>query len=146
MIGPKISTPSLFAFPGVGVRKYYADPDHKDASQELVLFCNQGITEDHEGISIYEVDDSTGYILVSDQQANEFHIFTREGEPDNPHSHQLVKVIKVSTNESDGSEVTSVALNDNFPQGLFVAMSDNKTFHYYSWVDIAGKDLRMANK
>jgi 3-phytase len=131
---------------GVGVRKYYADPDHENASLELALFCNQGITEDNEGISIYEVDDSTGYILVSDQQANEFHIFTREGTPENPHNHQLVKVIKVSTNESDGSEVTSVALNEKFPQGMFVAMSDNKTFHYYSWVDIAGNDLRMANK
>jgi len=131
---------------GVGVRKYYADPDHENASRELALFCTEGITEDNEGISIYEVDNSSGYILVSDQQANEFHIFTREGTPENPHTHPLVKVIKVSTNESDGSEVTSVALNEKFPQGLFVAMSDNKTFHYYSWVDIAGNDLRMANK
>jgi len=130
---------------GVGVRKYYADPANKRAAQELTLFGNEGFTQDHEGISIYEVDDSTGYILVSDQQANEFHIFTREGEPGNPHAHQLVKIIQVSTNESDGSEVTSVALNANFPQGLFVAMSDNRTFHYYSWVDIAGTDLKVAN-
>ena len=131
---------------GVGVRKYYADPDIAEASKELAMFCNEGITQDNEGISIYEVDDSTGYILVSDQQANEFHIFKREGEPGNPHDHQLVKVIKVSTNESDGSDVASVALNAKFPQGLFVAMSDNKTFHYYSWVDIAGDDLKMAHQ
>jgi 3-phytase len=131
---------------GVGVRKYHADPDNKEASQELAQFCNQDIVQDQEGISIYEVDDSTGYILVSDQQANEFHIFKREGESDDPHNHLLVKVINVSTSESDGSDVTSVALNENFPQGLFVAMSDNKTFHYYSWVDIAGNDLKMANQ
>lgn len=130
---------------GVGVRKYFADPDNKRAAQELTLFGNEGFTQDHEGICIYEVDDSTGYILVSDQQANEFHIFTREGDSGNPHAHQLVKIIKVSTNESDGSEVTSLALNEKFPQGLFVAMSDNKTFHYYSWVDIAGSDLKVAN-
>lgn len=129
---------------GVGVRKYSADPDSPDASKELAIFCMEGIQQDQEGISIYEVTDSTGYILVSDQQANEFHIFKREGEPGNPHLHTLVKVVKVSTNESDGSDVTSIALDAQFPEGLFVAMSDNKTFHYYSWKDIAGDDLRSA--
>ncbi len=129
---------------GVGVRKYHANPDVTHGNQELAIFGIEGFLEDHEGISIYEVDDSTGYILVSDQQANEFHIFKREGEPGNPHLHTLVKVVKLSTNESDGSEVTSVALNEQFPKGLFVAMSDNKTFHYYSWEDIAGNDLKSA--
>jgi 3-phytase len=55
-----------------------------------------------------------------------------------------MKVVKVSTNESDGSDVTSIALGAQFPEGLFVAMSDNKTFHYYSWKDIAGDDLKSA--
>lgn len=128
----------------IGVRKYYADPNHADAAKELALFGTEGFTEDHEGISIYSVNDGTGYILVSDQQANKFRIFKREGEPDNPHNHVLVKVVDVSTNESDGSDVTNVALNANFPQGMFVAMSDNKTFHFYSWKDIAGDDLVIA--
>ena len=52
--------------------------------------------------------------------------------------------MKVSTNESDGSEVTSAVLDERFPSGLFVAMSDNRTFHYYSWDDIAGEDLKKA--
>mgnify|MGYP000494161084 FL=1 len=50
----------------------------------------------------------------------------------------------MSTNESDGSEVTSAVLDPRFPSGLFVAMSDNRTFHYYSWDDIAGDDLVRA--
>jgi 3-phytase len=129
---------------GVGVRKYYADPDMPDANRELALFGTEGFTEDHEGISIYSVRGGTGYILVSDQQANRFQIFKREGEPGNPHNHQLVKVVEVSTNESDGSEVTNVCLNEAFPVGLFVAMSDNKTFQFYSWADIAGQDLVIA--
>ncbi len=100
---------------------------------------------DREGISIYTIDDGTGYILVSDQQANAFRIFKREGEPGNPHDHQLIKVVKVSTNESDGSDVTNVRVRrSGFPSGLFVAMSDNQTFHYYSWDDIAGDDLKKA--
>jgi myo-inositol-hexaphosphate 3-phosphohydrolase len=81
---------------------------------------------------------------VSDQQANEFRIFSREGEPDAPHDHRLIKVVRVSTNESDGSEVTSTALGERFPFGLFVAMSDDRTFQLYSWADIAGDDLVVA--
>jgi 3-phytase len=128
----------------VGVHKYFADPDAPDANVELALFGTDGFTEDREGISIYKVNDGTGYILVSDQQANAFRIFRREGEPGDPHDHRELKVVFVSTNESDGSEVTNASLDDRFRSGLFVAMSDNRTFHYYSWDDIAGDDLVRA--
>ena len=127
-----------------GIKKYHADPDHPDAANELAVFGTDGFTQDREGISIYKVNDGTGYILVSDQQANAFRIFKREGEGDDPHNHKLIKVVQVSTNESDGSDVTSVVLDERFPSGLFVAMSDNRTFHYYSWDDIAGDDLMKA--
>ena len=127
-----------------GVRKYLADPDAPDANVELALFGTEGFAEQREGVAIYTIDDGTGYILVSDQQGNAFHIFRREGEPGAPHDHRLVKVIATATNESDGSEVTNVALGERFPSGLFVAMSDDRTFQYYSWDDIAGDDLKKA--
>ena len=47
--------------------------------------------QDQEGISIYQIESGTGYLLVSDQQANEFHIFKREGEAGNPHIHKLYR-------------------------------------------------------
>lgn len=122
----------------IGIRKYYADPDIENANKELALFGTTGFAEDREGISIYTINDGTGYILVSDQQANAFRIFKREGESGDPHIHQLIKVVHVSTNESDGSDVTNAVLNDTFPVGLFVAMSNDKTFQFYSWADIAG--------
>jgi 3-phytase len=127
-----------------GIRKYHADPEAPNANLELALFGTTGFTDDREGISIYRVEDGTGYILVSDQQANRFQIFKRQGEPGDTHHHRLVKVVNVSTSDSDGSEVTNAALNDSFPAGLFVAMSDDKTFHFYSWTDIAGDDLVIA--
>jgi 3-phytase len=127
-----------------GVKKYHADPDAPDANVELAVFGTDGFTEDREGISIYKLNDGTGYILVSDQQANAFQIFKREGEPDDPHNHLLVKKVFLSTNESDGSDVTNVPVDDRFASGLFVAMSDDRTFHYYSWDDIAGDDLKRA--
>ncbi|HPN34004.1 MAG TPA: phytase [bacterium] len=130
----------------MGVRKYYADPDHPGGNTELAFFAREGFAADLEGISIYTLSDGRGYILVSDQQANRFHIFKREGEPGAPHRHTLVKVINTSTKQSDGSEVTSASLNQSFPYGLFVAMSDDRTFQYYDWRDIAGTELELARK
>ena len=122
---------------GVGVRKYYADPARGD--EELMIFAQEYFVEDHEGISIFDAGNGKGFILVSDQQANEFHIYPREGSDGDPHKHPLLRQVKVSTNESDGSEVSSLAFNSSFPNGLFVAMSDDKTFHLYRWEDIAGE-------
>ncbi|QJD79013.1 phytase [Spirosoma rhododendri] len=119
---------------GKGVHQYYADPEK--GNQELALFATTGFTEDHEGISIYNLTDSTGYILVSDQGANKFHIFTREGTAQNPFEHALVKVVTVKAAQSDGSETISVPLNGQFQYGLFIAMSDDRTFHLYRWEDI----------
>jgi len=127
---------------GAGVRKYYADPEK--GNDELAFFATTGFAGDHEGISIYKLDINTGYILVSDQQANKFHIFTREGTAGNPHDHKEIKVVDVSALESDGSEVSNASFGSIFPLGLFVVMSTDKTFHYYDWADIAGNDLIIA--
>ena len=124
---------------GTGVRKYYAGTGN--GNSELALFADSGFAGDHEGISIYKTSDSTGFILVSDQQANRFHIFRREGDPLEPHRHKLLRVVKVSANESDGSETVSIGLNKDFPKGIFVAMSDNKTFHFYRAETILGDSL-----
>ena len=128
----------------VGGRKYAADPDAPDAGRELTLLGTSGFQQDREGISIYKLDDGTGYILVSDQQANRFHVFPREGLPGRPHEHPLLKVTRLSTLESDGSDVTSAALPPRFPHGLFVAMSEGGVFHYYAWPDLAGSELRLT--
>lgn len=110
---------------GFGVHKYDANPD--SGNTELALFATKEFVEDHEGISIYTKTDSTGYILVSDQQANRFHVFTRES------PHRRVAIVPVSTIESDGSEVTNIAFGNLYPQGFFIAMSDNRTFQIYKW-------------
>ena len=119
---------------GVGIRKYIADPSLNN-NQELALFGTKGFRADHEGISIYKTGTKTGYILVSNQQANTFMLFKREGEAGNAHNHQLITQIPVSALESDGSDVSSINLSPNFPKGIFVAMSNGKVFHYYDWRD-----------
>lgn len=124
-----------------GLRKYYADPTK--GNQELALFAKTGFKEDNEGISIYKTSDSTGYLLVSDQSANHFQVFSREGSATNPHEHKLITSIPVSTNNSDGSDSYSKPLNKDFKHGIFVAMSDDKTFQLYRWEDLAGKLLKV---
>ncbi|UYQ94649.1 phytase [Chitinophaga horti] len=114
----------------VGVRKYSANPGNE---QELGMFAKTGFASDHEGISIYPTGDSTGYVLVSNQQNNTFEVFSREG------SNTFLATVPVSTDESDGSDVTAVPLGAKYPKGLFVAMSNGKVFHYYDWRDIQQK-------
>ena len=69
---------------GYGIRKYPADPDAPNANAELALFGTTGFAEDQEGICVYQTTDTTGYLIVSDQSAHRFQIFTREGEPGAP--------------------------------------------------------------
>jgi 3-phytase len=125
---------------GVGVRKYYAHPD--SSSTELALFGTTGFADNQEGISIYKFDDGTGYILISDQQANRFNIFPREGTNNGIHDHPILTSIYCSTIDSDGNDVTHLAL-PGFPHGLFVAMSGNKTFQLYKWEDLANDQLKL---
>lgn len=120
---------------GVGVRKYHADPDAGN-DRELALFAQGEVKDDHEGIAIYKSSDSTGYILVSNQQANTFVVYPREGAANDPHRHELVAEIPLSTVECDGVDVTTANLGSRFPRGVFVAMSNGMTFHYYDWRDL----------
>ncbi len=133
-----------------GIRKYAADPDAPDANRELAAFGTDGFFLDREGISIYPTGPGRGYIIVSNQdgdgkgQGNTFRIFRREGEPGNPHAHPFLKEVRLSTESSDGSDVTTADMGGRFPGGLFVAMSTDRTFHYYSWQQLAGGELEVA--
>lgn len=122
----------------VGVRQFYASPD--SSGRELSLFATKWVKSDHEGLSVFPTSGSTGYILLSDQQANRFHLYSREG-IGAPHEHKQLRIVKVAARDSDGSDVTATPLNDTFRHGLFVVMSTDKTFHYYRWEDILNDAL-----
>ena len=115
-----------------GIRKYKADPALND-NKELAIFGKTGFKADNEGIAIYKKTDSTGYILVSNQQANTFMVYPREGAKGNPNSYPLLAEIPTSTIECDGADVTNINLGGDYKNGLFVAMSNGMTFHYYAW-------------
>ncbi|MCZ8355386.1 MAG: phytase [Cyclobacteriaceae bacterium] len=116
-----------------GIHKSYAHPDSSNV--ELSLFGQSGFTEDIEGISIYKTSATTGFILVSDQQASKFRIFKREGENKDPNQHTEITFRTLQIVESDGSDVTNHATK-KFPKGFFVAMTDDGTFQIYDWRDL----------
>lgn len=120
----------------VGIRKYHVDPDAPDAAKELALFGTSGFVSDHEGIGVYPTSDSTGYLLVSDQQGHRLQVFRREGDAGAPHAHTAIATIPVAAQETDGLEVTARALSPAFPEGLLVMMSTDRTFHLYDWREV----------
>ncbi|HYC72835.1 MAG TPA: phytase [Opitutaceae bacterium] len=128
---------------GYGVRKYHADPAAEDAEDELAVFGLADFAEDREGISIYPTGPGRGFIVVSDQQNNSFNFYPREGTAGDAHAHPRLKVVDVSTIESDGSDVTARAL-PGFPGGLFVAMTNGRVFHFYAWDDLVAASRAPA--
>ncbi|QNF35866.1 phytase [Adhaeribacter swui] len=116
----------------VGIKKYQADPDAKDDA-EITVFGKKDFKADHEGIAIYKKTNTTGYILVSNQQANTFMVYPREGFNNNPNTYPLMAEIPVSTIECDGADAIHVNFGGKFSNGLFVAMSNGRTFHFYDW-------------
>lgn len=115
-----------------GIKKYLADPAANNDS-ELAFFGKDDFKSDHEGIAIYKKTPTTGYILVSNQQANTFMVYPREGANGNPNEYPLLAEIPTSTIECDGADVTHINLGPKFPNGMFVAMSNGMTFHLYDW-------------
>lgn len=115
----------------VGVRKYHAHPD--SSSRELRLFAQGEVVEDHEGISLYRNPDGTGVLVLSDQQGRRFNLYRREGD------NAYIGSVDAAVLESDGNDITSTPLGAAFPKGLFVAMSDDGTFHFYGAEQLIGR-------
>lgn len=111
-----------YADEGVCIKKYHAEPNMGDA--EISCFGGDYFSEDIEGIAIATYSDGNGYLIVSNQQQGEFNIFSRK-------DNSFIKAINLTTVETDGCEVVTVPLNKQFPNGLFVAMNDEKNFYFY---------------
>lgn len=107
---------------GVCIRKYHAEPSKGDV--EISCFGGEYFLEDIEGIAIATYPNGEGQIIVSNQQKGEFNIFSRK-------DNSFIKAVNLTTLETDGCEVVTVPLNSTFPNGLFVAMNDEKNFYFY---------------
>ena len=104
------------------IRKYNAEPNTSD--KEILCFGGNKFKADIEGIAIAKTDQKNGFLIVSNQQKDEFNIFDRQ-------TNKFIKAVNLTTSETDGCEVTTVSLGDKFPNGLFVAMNNNRNFYFY---------------
>jgi 3-phytase len=111
-----------YADEGVCIRKYHAEP--AAGNEELGCFGGEHFREDIEGIALASYPDGRGYLLVSNQQQGEFNIFDRN-------TNAFVKAVNLGTTETDGCDAVTVPLGSSFPNGIFVAMSDDRTFRFY---------------
>lgn len=110
-----------------GIRKYYADP--KKGSEELACFGGEHFEEDIEGIALIKTTDTQGYLIVSNQQKGEFNLFNRE-------NNAFVKAVNLGTTATDGCDGYHRSMGPLFPNGIFVAMNDDKNFYFYDLATI----------
>jgi len=103
------------------IRKYYAEPSKGD--KEIYCFGSEYFKDDIEGIAIAKYANKS-FLIVSNQQAHTFNIFDAK-------TNTFIKEINLGTVETDGCEVTTMALGNKFPNGLFVSMNDEKNFFFH---------------
>lgn len=132
----------------VGLWKYSAEPDGGEARTAIDSTSESGrLTDDVEGIALYDAGDGKGYLVVSNQGANNYAVYRRDGD------NTFVGLFHIIANpaagidgasETDGLDVTSAALGSAFPDGLLVvqdgrniAPEERQNFKYVSWRDVA---------
>jgi 3-phytase len=77
------------------------------------LFAGANLAVDVEGLAIYETGKKSGYLVVSSQGDNTFHVYNRRG------NNRHLGVFEVEqTADSDGVAITSTALGRAFPAGI----------------------------
>ena len=125
-----------------GLWKYGAEPDAGTA-RTLIDTTDTGgrLTADLEGLAIYYAADGGGYLLASNQGANEFMIYDRRTSAFIDRF-QVVSGTIDGVNDTDGIDVSSAALGPLFPEGVFVAQDysnsgANQNFKLVRWGDIA---------
>jgi 3-phytase len=76
-------------------------------------FAGENLEADVEGLAIYATGKHAGYLVVSSQGDNTFHVYDRQ--KNNPH---LGTFMIGNTGDSDGVAITSASLGRNFPAGI----------------------------
>lgn len=106
-----------------------------------------GLTADLEGVSLWQGHDGRGYLVLSNQGANRYAVYRRDGDNSYIGSFEIIgdpaRGID-GTSETDGLAATSHPLGPRFPDGLLVVQDgrnqqpqQHQNFKFVSWRDIA---------
>ena len=131
-----------------GFFRYSALPDGGSDRREIDRVDSaNGLQADIEGVSIWAGKDGKGYIVLSNQGADNYAVYRREGD------NAFVGIFHIvadpergidGVSETDGLDVSSAALGARFPDGLLVVQDgrnlsprEKQNFKFVSWRDIA---------
>lgn len=125
-----------YADEAVGIRKYYADPTHPRAAQEIALFATH-FQGDQEGIAVYAPEESAGWLLCVEQLPDNslWYLYPRFGRQQEP-----IAVVESGADETDGLDACAQPMGRAFPAGVIVAMnSKERNFWLYSAAELRAK-------
>jgi 3-phytase len=109
---------------GTGIWKLSAEPDGGNVKTLIDTSVDHGghLVLDVEGLTIYYKPDATGYLIASSQGNDTYTVYTREGANGYIGRFRIGDSSLVDgTADTDGIDITNVALGPAFPQGVFVA-------------------------
>jgi 3-phytase len=113
-----------------GIRKYSADPAAVDAGKELAVFGQSGFAADREGIAVTRNAEGGTLVLVSDQSGGALRIYSSTKVDEN--RYRFITSVPYRATETDGLDLSTEIRTPEFPEGVLVAMSDDRTFQFYS--------------
>jgi 3-phytase len=104
-----------------------AEPGSGDAKVIVDVPITQGghFQPDIEGLAIYYKSDGSGYLFASSQGNDSYNVYTREGGNAFLGTFTIDEGIVDKVTNTDGIDVTNIALGSGFPMGLFVAQDGN---------------------
>jgi 3-phytase len=130
----------------VGVWKYAAEPDGGDTRTQIDNTEDGRLTDDVEGLALWSGPSGKGYLVVSNQGADNYALYRRDG--DNAYVGHFHIVANAAAgidgaSETDGLDVSSAAFGTAFPDGLLVvqdgrniAPEEPQNFKFVSWTDV----------
>ncbi|HEY5558963.1 MAG TPA: phytase [Steroidobacteraceae bacterium] len=132
----------------VALWKYQADPGAGNARRAIDRVGGaSGLAADLEGVSIWLGGDGGGYLVLSNQGANRYAVYRRDGANAYVGSFELVEHAAAridGVSETDGLAITSRPLGARYPHGLLVVQDgsnlpagQNQNFKLVSWRDVA---------
>jgi 3-phytase len=130
---------------GKGIWAFAAEPEQPaEAKPVAMLADNPRLAADLEGLAIYRNETGQSYLIASSQGNDSFAVFDLGGAYTYRGSFAIGPGSVDGVSETDGIEVTSVALGADFPSGLLVVQDGvntdppaNQNFKLVSWKAVA---------
>ncbi len=132
-----------------GIWKFNAEPGGNNEKKRLEKsseYDNGNILFDIEGLSIYYLPDGNGYLLASIQGNYSYAVYQRKAPHKYMGSFRIAEGVIDGAEETDGLDIYSFALNDDFGHGLLVVQDgynyDNnklrpQNFKLVAWENVA---------